>query len=253
MSSLEGDANSELQHPGPFFQQQFEGICQYFDLASGADRSVSNKPSSLVKLLACRPTSSRKHEDTAFGTLSSVAIFSGTERQCDSIALQGNLSTAVPGRLDQIESVTLDRMSLLQNELNILAESISSASRELSVDQSDMLKKEWLSLTRHIILSHEDLFQPPSSDIIKELLDLLHRGEVLDINAYSVLCEALPKTEHLKDVLSHLTSHEKSVQDPIEAPGSIVKAGESWILLALACLRLYVPDKPLDPSMELVV
>ncbi|KAI5305562.1 hypothetical protein KEM56_004066 [Ascosphaera pollenicola] len=249
---------SDLEHhilglntvSGPYFSEEFEALCQYNSMSGTSHSALSE----VMHLLAGRP--SRLPEFSNLGnpvpsllsTLSSFAGFKSPHRKC--LALQGTLPISTIGKILSVEDVPLKAMDLLEAETEALSRAISSSTAVISSSQVLFLQKALKSLLSELITSHKDVFTPDSFAMtLSQLQDMLD-AQPLRLQASSDYDDQ-PYAHHLAQVFA--TCHESISNLSVLDSDCISRSGVACIQLAVACLRLFIPDKPLDPSLNLVV
>lgn len=248
--------SDSTQHP--YFSENFEALCQYQDV-SFADNGPLYPTA--VSLLAGRPP--RALDSSAFHNqvprlLHKLSLFSGAGNVSGSaLAIGGILPLSMLDKLTSVNNTTLGQMDMLQAEKHALSKAISLASRQISEDQATKLRISLVILTKELISSHREFFDPACID---QLLSMLQKSEVGQFHASRKAPQIQLKgsvgeshfftaiaNRGLRNLIHSLTMLPSSEEENIHA--TAVAAVE----LAVILLTLFVPDKAFDPSLGLVV
>ncbi|KAF3041036.1 hypothetical protein E8E11_005123 [Didymella keratinophila] len=148
----------------PYFEEEFEGLCQFLDVAVRHDgvRLVSDNASpallsarSKAALFARRPT---KLATLGIGKAHSPTdIFAKVYRHiglvkesADSIALQGRFHMAMLGKLYGADEVQLTQLARFETELQVLSQQIALDAEMITKDQDEALDTLYLDLWQAI-------------------------------------------------------------------------------------------------------
>ncbi|KAK2756745.1 AAA ATPase midasin [Arachnomyces sp. PD_36] len=268
LSQIVEDLESILQDDRPasrpYFSEQFETLCQYNDLTSSRaiESESESSLSSLLQLLASRstrPSDTSNLNNPVPGLLGRISCFSGLEGAAGRpTAIQGSLSVSLLGKLVFAKTVDLGQIELLESELGVLSQGLSSVSGDLGTNQFRLLQQELSALLYEIMSSHRDLLDPRS---LENALPAVHRlreigsaGGVPNPEILKLELQGNSTEGHFfKSVTNTLL---KKIFPALSGSGKEdeeYQVGAMCIRLSLACLRLFVPDRPFDPSLGLVV
>ncbi|KAI0577697.1 MDN1 AAA ATPase containing von Willebrand factor type A (vWA) domain protein [Pyrenophora tritici-repentis] len=222
----------------PYFEEEFEGLCQFLDVAfnhESIERYTSPTPVAVAtraksSLFARRPT---KLENIAVGrpghaseTFAKVYRHLGLTRQVvNSMVLQGRFHTSVLGKLYGADEVHLAQLDRFETELQVLAQQLSLDAGRITYDQSAALDRLYEDIYNQLIASH-------SADIVN------------DANSDGLIVSLEAEMTNL-----YRSTLEDGIAKCFRAPGSVVDAA-AWIHLGLFGLRLYVPNYPHDPALR---
>ncbi|RMJ23781.1 hypothetical protein PHISP_05349 [Aspergillus sp. HF37] len=243
----------------PYFSTSFEALCQYRDI-SPLSRSDSDLRAALP-LLAGRPaqpfdaSSLQSEVPTALHRLS---LFSGSGIPSSyGLAAGGTISFSLLEKMANVGVASLGQMDLLETEKRVLSNAVASSSQEITIDQSQVLRRMLSTLTIELVSIHQEFFEP---NCLRHVIAILQatansKSPMGAQSAEIQLEESLPKDHYFMDIakkflprlISSLANDEK------DSGGGIYKAGLAAVQMATILLRLYVPDKPFDPSLGLVV
>ncbi|KAL3439354.1 hypothetical protein BDV09DRAFT_190924 [Aspergillus tetrazonus] len=254
--------DSELA-PNPYFSNEFEILCQYHDIAALKDGSSSAAQTAIQSVLAllagrpAQPLNSSKLQSRVPDILHRLSLFSGYQRSSGSgTAVSGTVSLSLLNKLAFVDRVTLGQMDALELEKQTLSKALTLTSREIALDQLKLLRQALLELTAEFVDVHKEFFNPQSFEQLVTLLRLAgKRGlppSLLSLNIR--LAQNLPNNHYFKTIadkalpklvtaLLTRSTGEDAAQDTASA----------LVQLAVILLWLFVPDKPFDPSLSLVV
>lgn len=251
---------------GPYFSDQFEALCQYNDLSPIESIGSQDIDSlrSLLQLLAGRstkPAETSNLNNSVPGLLSKFSSFSGLEGTAgQAVALRGTVSVSLLNKLAFVKTVHLGQIEFLESELRVLAQSLSSFSHGLGTNQLLLLQQELLAFLHEIISSHQDLLDCKSMTSVLSVIRHLGDGHSVDGALSNIRTEGVKTQENsmgaqsFKDIANCLIGKVIPVFSSQSAEGNEhYKLGAACIQISLACLRLFVPDRPFDPSLGLVV
>ncbi|KAL4739308.1 hypothetical protein BDV11DRAFT_170222 [Aspergillus similis] len=254
--------DSELA-PSPYFSNEFEILCQYHDIAALKDGSSSATQTAIQSVLAllagrpAQPLNSSKLQSRVPDILHRLSLFSGYQRSSGSgTAVSGTVSLSLLNKLAFVDRVSLGQMDALELEKQTLSKALALTSREIALDQLKLLRQALLELTAEFVDVHKEFFNPQSFEQLVTLLRLAgKRGlppSLLSLNIR--LAQNLPNNHYFKTIadkalpklvtaLLTRSTGEDAAQDTASA----------LVQLAVILLWLFVPDKPFDPSLSLVV
>lgn len=222
----------------PYFEEEFEGLCQFIDVAFEADPTdrYAAPPTNVVAsraksaLLARRPTKLNtitagisqeptEHFAKAFRHL-------GLTRQAGkAVALQGQFHTSILQKLRGAEEVKLVQLDRFETELQVLSQQTALDAGRITQDQNASLGRLYRGIHDRIVESH-------CVDVLKHSVD----GDAVFQSSASI-GDAYRST--LADGIA--TTH--------RSPGIEIDAN-AWIQLSLFGLQLYVPNYPHDPALR---
>ncbi|KAF7714068.1 Uncharacterized protein PECH_004999 [Penicillium ucsense] len=219
----------------PYFANEFEAICQYHDL----EIIHSEKPlNSVVPLLAGRHARSLDASiarSRVPNMLNRLTLFSGA-------ADHG--------------AATLGQMDLLQAEKKALSEALTLSTACIATDQARVLARMLAGLTLELVSCHSDLFDPASIDQLITLLQQLESGNFDHPRTLSPVVpdSALPPDHYFVSIAQNaLPALISSLISAATSEETVQTTGRATVQLAVVLLRLFVPDKAFDPSLDLVV
>lgn len=187
-----------------------------------------------------------------------LALFSGAGESAKfALAMGGTFSLSLLEKLCFVDTTSLGQMEFLEAENQSLAKTVALTSQNISTDQSKVLRQALARIASESVVLHKELFEPQS---LEHMLTIFHTveqqgfcdlGQPLDFRLeknvqndhyFKVFAE-----QALPGFISTLTAI------PRDAEESIRNAGLATVKLSTILLRLFVPDKPFDPSLGLVV
>ncbi|PYH91361.1 midasin [Aspergillus ellipticus CBS 707.79] len=249
--------------PGPYFSAEFEALCQYHDI-SFLDKDQTGKDEvirAILPLLAgrvARPLEGSSLRSQIPNVLHKLSLFSGTEDpSVFGSAISGTVSLSLLERLTFVGSTSLGQMDALEVEKKMLSKALTLTSREIGMDQLMVLRQVVAKLTTELATLHGDLFEPQSLERLIAVLRTIEEKGLYDGPALPEihLSTSLPGdhyfTKFAQEYLPRLVS--SLVVDAQQSVSSVETTGAAIVQLAVIFLRLFVPDKPFDPSLGLVV
>ncbi|OAL48241.1 midasin [Pyrenochaeta sp. DS3sAY3a] len=223
----------------PYFEEEFEGLCQYLDIAFNDHPITMQKycaPSAAVievraqsSLLARRPTKlttvtvGRSYEPTSH--FAKLYRHLGLSRQSPhTLALQSQLHTSLISKLHNADEVQLAQLDRFQTELQVLSQQLVLDADRITQDNMDALDRAYRDIYTQLYASH-------SVDIISTL----HNGQV---------------TFHPNAPISDLyrATLEEGFAKCHRSTGQV--DASAWVQLGVFGLCLYVPNYPHDPALR---
>ncbi|KAF9893737.1 hypothetical protein FE257_009907 [Aspergillus nanangensis] len=245
----------------PYFTDEFEVLCQYHDISAlfkaKGDGDVLRSILPLLAGRAARPLNTSKLQSQIPEILHRLSLFSGSERENLSIsAISNTLSLALLQKLTSIGQTSLGQMGALEVEKQTLSKSLTLTSQDIAVDQLKSLRGVLSTITKDLIVVHRELLgEKVFAQIASMFQTMEERGQHNDsMLRDSKLSSSLPDGHYLKSLVDKALpcliadlSAAEGHDDPVH------KTGAAVVKLAVILLRLFVPDKPFDPSLNLVV
>ncbi|KAB8272790.1 hypothetical protein BDV30DRAFT_227173 [Aspergillus minisclerotigenes] len=248
----------------PYFSNEFETLCQYHDIFTlkHNNKAGDNVIKSILPLLAGR--GARPLNVSAFQTqvpeiLHRLALYSGSERSSTfGSAISGTFSLSLLEKLTNVGVTILGQMDSLEVEKQTLSKALALSSWEIAMDQHKVLRQVSSTLTMELVLAHKEFFEPQSMEKLVTILRTVEeQGYCANPGLLDIRLEkSLPSDHYFKTFAEQslpslvaslatkpVQNNDKSIQD----------TGAAVVQLAAILLRLYVPDKPFDPSLGLVV
>ncbi|KAF2804010.1 midasin [Mytilinidion resinicola] len=212
----------------PYFEQAFEGICQFLDLVSSDNSGLSYQSRasrSKASLLARRSTKSAMSPTGNTPCLLFLDLCNYL-RARDSgnkdIALSNQFQAVALDKLTHVESVSLRQLDSFESELHLLGQLIGSESESLAQNQLLTLKDHLGALTAELA----GIFEAFTSD-----------DRLGDTRSQSFI------STNLRQCLEYSRLAEEDLS-------SLTTASKAWTSLALAGIKLYIPDRPFDPALR---
>ncbi|KKZ66310.1 hypothetical protein EMCG_07974 [[Emmonsia] crescens] len=252
----------------PHFSLEFEALSQYRDfinISKPGTTDATSALSSVLQLLAGRPSSPHDIsilENPVPELLSRISRFSGFQNvSCKPLALRGTISLSVIAKLESLGHVPLKGMNLLSSELDFITNGLCSSTDQITHDQLDMLRRQLAKLLRELLLCHGDLIDPESfASATSYLHTLAHDSQCSRLANVQILGlklrDEFGKHHYFNEFASR--SFNKILSSLVGTCGETGTAkyfqlGAACIQLSMTCLRLFVPNRPFDPSLGLVV
>jgi len=222
----------------PYFEQEFEGLCQFLDIAFN-DKSIERYTSPTPVVVATRAKSSlfarrpTKLANVVIGRSSHASEhfaktyrYLGLTRQTNNpMVLQGRFHISVLGKLYGADEVQLAQLDRFEAELQVLSQHLSLDASRITYDQSTALERLYGDIYNQLIASHPT--------------EIVHDGDQSTV----IVSPDADITDLYRSVL------QDGIAKCFKPPGSVVDAA-AWIQLGLFGLRLYVPNYPHDPALR---
>ncbi|OJD27910.1 hypothetical protein ACJ73_00703 [Blastomyces percursus] len=251
----------------PYFSMEFESLSQYRDFIdiSKLDAATTNSAlSDILQLLAGRPASPHDMstlESPVPELLSRISRFSGFQNMSRKpLALRGTISLSLIAKLGSLGNVPLKGMDLLHSELDLIADGLCSSTDQIAHNQFDILRSRLAELLRELLHCHEDLIDSASLASAASYLGTLGRGSPSVYSKIQTLRLNLRDTSEKHHYFNEFASKSfnKILSSLVGTTGEngaakYLQLGTACIHLAMACLQLFVPNKPFDPSLGLIV
>ena len=220
----------------PYFEDEFEGLCQFIDIAfdEASERYLSLIPTVVTTraksaLLARRATklTTVVAGKSILPTDHFAKLFRHlglTRPAAYAMVLQGQFHTAVLGKLHGADEVQLLQLDRFEIELHTLSQQLTLDSGRVTQDQEAALDRLYRVIRDQLIETHADL--------------------LTESTEHALLSTTIP--EAYRDLL------EEGVADLHQVQAGRIDAA-AWIQLSLFGLQLYVPNYPHDPALRPMV
>lgn len=222
----------------PYFEEDFEGICQFIDILPPQEGASLHRDILLLRekstLLSRRPTKTvmSKSGSLASGTFFQLFHYVGMGKAGgQEIAINGRFQSSILRKMNNVESVSLMQLRLFESELEILG-------RHLANEASSFIGCQHSVLDHHLRLLMNELFGA-HKDLLSSISPIVFHKTVPANNPFRLIVE-----NTLQPGLDYLDATSEASQSDIRV------ASKAWISFALAGLSLYVPDRPFDPALR---
>ncbi|OXV09698.1 hypothetical protein Egran_02528 [Elaphomyces granulatus] len=245
----------------PYFATIFETICQFHDLSSfWLQGGIKNQSllSGILPLLAGRPA--KPVDGSIIGSsipslLHRLSLFSGYEAKFAATPCwNGTFSLSLLGKLAKVGDISLSQLDLLEIERGFLLQAVASSTRVLATTQLQLLLRAQSMLCLEILEIHREFFEPGYF-----LLATCALRRIEENGAYNgppvpqlLLIEYLPADHYFRGFVDSLSSCLHLFTNVTDCSDEN-RTGLLAMRLAVICLRLFVPDKAFDPSLELAL
>jgi midasin len=246
----------------PHFSSVFETLCQYHDLPTiwSQNRYMDSEIlNGTLPLLAGRPAHPPDASDLGSRIphlLQKLSLYTGSE-SLPNVASpwSGSFCLALLEKLAHVGDISLGRLDFLETEQHTLAQAVALSSYEIGLDQAGLLLRAFSAVCLEIIELHRDFCRPDHFELAMHVLRTVEgKGWYDGLPVTQLLTsESLPSDHYFKNFVDGLS---KCLQSPTREASSerkLYEVGRAFIELAVICLRLFVPDKPCDPSLGLVI
>ncbi len=250
LDALEG--RSKLCQPtvSPYFQPQFEMLCQYSECDKGC---VHPEEMSVIDLLAGRSTARLMEFEThsaAWQKLSQLQGMTAAGQQSTELAaIRSIMPVSMLYKLENISEISLQSLALLSAEMSVMTKSIGKFTTALSSNKLLAIMQALQTLTEEVKLSMDIGVDSTEFDNMKRLLaqlphrhnerthdQILFNGKLDDLIAWVFQPWSLDPGQ--------LTT--QSVEE-------LANAATNFVQFFTGCLLLYVPDRPFDPALKSMV
>jgi midasin len=238
IQELEQSIGEDDMEITPYFVEEFEGLCQFLDIAFNED-ALQRYTSPTAAVIAARAKSALfARRPTKLATIApgrsehapehfakSYRHLGLTRQKPNPVVLQGRFHTSVLKKLHGADEVQLAQLDRFETELQVLSQQASLDAGRITHDQQAALNRLYSSIYDQLIASHST-----------ELLQDATQGQVTlrsDAN--------IPDT--YRSILEEgIANCSRPIDSSIDA--------KAWIQLGLFGLRLYVPNYPHDPALR---
>ncbi|KAF1937408.1 midasin [Clathrospora elynae] len=222
----------------PYFEEEFEGLCQFLDVAFN-EVSMQRYTSPTAAVVSTRAKSALfARRPTKLATVpvgrsvyptdhfaKSYRHLGLTRQAADAMVLQGRFHTSVLAKLCNADEVQLGQLDRFESELQVL-------SQQASLDAGRITQDQWAALDRLYSSVYSQLIASQSTDVLQDA----NKDQVTFFPEAAI-------TDAYRSTL------EKGIANCSQANGSNVDA-KAWIQLGLFGLCLYVPNYPHDPALR---
>ncbi|KAH8705746.1 putative midasin [Talaromyces proteolyticus] len=251
-------ASSQLPH----FSNIFETICEYHDLPtiwSKTPISTHTHLNETLPLLAGRSAHSivsSNNKSSIPDILHKLALYNSCEGKSGAVSPWGKtFSIDLLRRLDHVNEVCLGRLEFLQYEQGALIEALTLSSNEIALAQEKVLSMAFTRVLSELLWLHQDFLEDESLGVIGNILVSIEKtgnyeGPVpllkptIDLPTHHYFRQFIEEASKCIQVLASIGKDPQS---------DLYNLGFVSIQIAVMCLRLFVPDKPYDPSLGLVI
>lgn len=240
IQELEQNTGDEDAIIVPYFEAEFEGLCQFLDVASNghpASRRFYVDPSPALlasraksSLLARRPT---KLTVVPLGRPNDVShLFAKLYRHIglcspspNAMALEGNFHVSLLSKLFGADEIQLAQLDRFEAELQVLSHHLAADADRITEDQHSVYEDLYQSIYTRIFASHADVCENIDKGCV------IFRENVLISDLYRTILQ----------------------QGCMQCYRSSDVDAEAWVQLGLFGLALYVPNYPHDPALRPMV
>ncbi|KAL4893065.1 AAA ATPase [Aspergillus ambiguus] len=260
VQELESAVKRSHAAESPYFADQFEVLCQYHDIASlSLPKEDGQITRSILPLLAgrsARPLNSSSLQNKIPEQLHRISLFSGSERpSLSDSAINGTLSLTLLEKLRSVGDTSLGQMTALEMEKQNLTKVLALTSQEIAMDQVKALKQTVSSITLDLVVIHKDMLDEQSfTHAVTVLETIVKQGSYGCSSPLGLkVAHNLPGDHYFRPFAEKALPSLISSLSVKTGNGNFDDTGVAIVKLAVILLRLFVPDKPFDPSLSLVV
>ena len=244
----------------PYFCEESECLRQY-SWSSGSpslDARVeldvlSSRTTSIFATLPGAPASD--------ALLNHLPNYTGIDTKgCRLSALRGMLFIDLMKKLSNLGETPLRSLDRLTEESTLFVSQLANSTPAIIADQSSVCERLFSSVTVHVLLSLRQYLQP---ELLSQL-EYLAQDVRLDLKADSLpnyhagsLYLDERSTERaqqiLKRYLQPALDYLLGSRDAQNYDHRLPDAGLAWMKLFVGCLKLYVPNIPVDPALQSII
>ncbi|KAK3943064.1 hypothetical protein QBC46DRAFT_282877 [Diplogelasinospora grovesii] len=255
ISSLESRIGQHAETNQPFFAAGFEALRGSTVLHQVSQDAPIPLNSSDVIALSNMPTVGlmRLRSAKATDTLHLVDYMLAQDSEARPWA--GTLSKSLLLKCDSATRATMQELQSIEVEIPILGRAVAGASEALATDPLQKTGHLLLKLIEEVVCAHDESCK---GQILHLYRNFLRRTDFMSVDiiaegASNTWFELMDNTsnwpqhlivifnEHISKAVMALAAAEKGIQ-PRATYASI-----AWVQFALACIKLFVPDKIFDP------
>ncbi|KAF8466620.1 hypothetical protein BDZ91DRAFT_848756 [Kalaharituber pfeilii] len=269
ISELERRESEQLRTQASFFNSQFNYLLKCRDLLE----STSSKPRSIDEdaaisaHFACRPTISLlRYYEGDFGLRFSFPHIledlwkypqDSTMNDRPKEFLSGLYGIDLLNIQQTVVQGTIEQIPALKSEVRALAKQLIHETNDLTHDKIGSLRSLLISNLAVVLDSHRTIYQAEDFIKIKSALSELSNPVPISHVGINGLLEVLPRTSN-KDVNKIIREYFISAivavtSDSLGVQERFIAVGKAWVHYARGCLKLFVPNCPVDPAMKSIV
>ena len=250
LNGLEGRLKLCQTTVSPYFQPQFEMLCQY----SACDKEyVHPEEMSLIELLAGRSTACLMEFETHSPAWQKLAqlqrMTAAGQKFTELAAVRSIMPVSMLHKLEKLSEISLQSLGLLSAEMDVMTKSIVKVTTTLSSTKMLAIKQALQTLAEEVKTSMDIRVDSTEFDNMKRLLaqlphrrnekthdQILFNGKLEDLIAWVF--------QPWSPDLGQLTN--QSVEE-------FANDAATCVQFFTGCLLLYVPDRPFDPALKPMV
>ncbi|ERF75124.1 hypothetical protein EPUS_07813 [Endocarpon pusillum Z07020] len=254
ISSITPPVEIDNEQRTNYFAAEFEALCQYQDLDQGGtwdllDGSGEQSTRIYAALLAGRSTKHigfQTNSNLCQTMFSRTASFAGWSNPLVKVeSWKQTFAQDLLQRLSRCRNEPLQRLDSLTEELSWLSSFTSESTRYFSRNQVGLIREELVSLIRGVVLCHQDL--------LKEELRQPRPTFIGALMAKDIFHESVPTEHHFRHIWEIYLYPALSLATSQLGCDQHKTVGAGLVYFALASLQLWVPDRPTDPALALIV
>jgi midasin len=262
LSGLEAHISADDHEIAPFLSSQFEALRQNKALQNM--RSGTNLLANFPASIGLENVVLANHPTTSLMDIASATETSRTLKSIEYICGQSNglkiiedsFSSSLLRKLHHAEDVDLKSLRLLEAELPILGQQICQDSSGLCRDQVLDMNKILLSLIISVVAVHDEDFgahinvwmEQITQSASSQSSEATELAVQLQLESSDMMWSG--STPHLEQIFQiHMKPALLAIATAQGQPESRLRlSAVAWVHFAIACITLYVPDRPYDPD-----
>lgn len=250
VSSLETCIGIDALENQPFFVSEFEMLRQVEMLYS---RHSPDHRSSEVSILSSVPSKPQMMLAGSTQTGNLLQYLCSLTYQ-DQYLWNGTLMTSFWSRLNKLDTVPLSSLGLLETELPVLGQQLTSKSSFIEADPLMNLNELLKTLLTQVFVAHAEQYREVISALFQCAKEVV-TAETLEFSpntaALSDLASSLEPAHFRSIVESHLLATVINITAAEQNPEkSGFFSASAWSHFAIGLTKLYIPDRILDPQLR---
>ena len=274
MQSLEYVSDDFYAWGDSYFEFSFEALCQHHDISKQEQKydnvlspsildSIayifarrSSKPTTLVDLAETSRSALSKAHDSPASLLSTLIAYTGfgTTKSKRLLALRGQFQLSTLQRIRHVKDVPLKKIELLRLETRSLGKCLVRSTVELSQSQLLNLSARLAKLVQAVFQAHSDVCTELQLGWIRTLVGatdgLATRNETFT-STFPHFDNKIRQHQSFQNVAEiYLVPVLQILENFSKQPSNARDLAIAWILFAIGCMILYVPNQQFDPFLR---
>ena len=231
----------------PYFQPQFEMLCQYGACDEG---SVHFEEMSVIDLLAGRSTARLMGFQThspAWLKLSQLQGMTAAGQQSTELAaIRSIMPVSMLYKLENTSEISLQSLGLLSAEMDVMTKSMAKLTTALSSNNLSAIKQALQTLTEEVkTLMDIRVGSTEFDDITRLLAQLPHR---LNQKTHEQVLFNSKLDDFIRWVVQPRSLDPSQLTN--QSVEELANDATACVQFFTGCLLLYVPDRPFDPALK---
>ncbi|KAG5948870.1 hypothetical protein E4U53_006121 [Claviceps sorghi] len=258
IEELETRIGHESQETRPFFASDFEYLRQLWMLWCSSDGTHQHlEPDSTLVTLSNIPTKSTMMMASASGMATRLQSLAHLAHQ-GNFVWDGKLTISMWEKLQNMSSVSLSSLALLETELPVLGRHLAALTSQIGADPLASLNDLLLNILLDTFEAHGPHFRTELMNCVAKIRDDISS---LSLVAPGGLPSAHPVFDELIQAIDVAHLRQTALEHFIPAIVGIVAARTesgratyfsalAWLHFSVGLVKLYVPDRIFDPQLQ---